>query len=196
LLEQRVNVLELITAKKKLKAIALLKFSDNLTAFERYLDLTNYLRDKMYFFVDVIKSFQKLKINLLKDSFKENRRKEFINRTRIIFTNKKMIFFLLLQKNFIKITLLIHFDKIKWFWIDLDEFKEFDFEIIVFHVRKEFFKKIWSTKDDIQLIMFLNRLLTIAERNYWSTELETTNLIWVIKKIRHLIQSSKKSMII
>jgi hypothetical protein len=196
LLEQRVNALELITAKKKLKAIALLKFSDNLTALERYLDLANYLRDKMYFFVDVVKSLQKLKINLLKDSLKENRRKEFINRTKIILTNKKMISFLLLQENLIKITLLIHFDKIKWLWIDLNEFKEFDFEVIVFHVTKEFLKEIWSTKDDIQFIMFLSRLLTIAERNYWSTELETTSLIWVIKKVRHLIQSSEKSMII
>jgi hypothetical protein len=44
--------------------------------------------------------------------------------------------------------------------------------------------------------MFLSRLLTTAEKNYWSTELETTSLIWVIKKVRHLIQSSKKSLII
>jgi hypothetical protein len=96
LLEQCVNVLELITAKKKLKAIALLKFSENLTALERYLDLTNYLRDKMYFFVDVFKSLQKLKINLLKNSLKENRRKKFINRTKIILIDKEMTSFLLL----------------------------------------------------------------------------------------------------
>jgi hypothetical protein len=107
-----------------------------------------------------------------------------------------MTSFLLLQENLIKTTLLIHFDKTKWLWIDLDEFKEFDFEVIVFHVIKKFSKETWSIKNDIQLIMFLSRLLTTAERKYWSTELETTNLIWIIKKIRHLIQSSKKSMII
>jgi hypothetical protein len=196
LLEQRVNVLELITAKKKLKAIVLLKFSKNLTAFERYLELAEYLKNKIYFFVEVFKSFQKLKIKLLKDSLKENRRKEFINRTKIILINKKMIFFLLLQENLIKITLLIHFDKTKRLWIDLDEFKEFDFEVIVFHVIKKFSKRTWSIKKNIQFIIFLSRLLIFAEKNYWFIELKTVKLIWVIKKIRHLIQSFEKSIII
>jgi hypothetical protein len=141
-------------------------------------------------------SLQKLKTKLLKNSSTKARWKEFINRTKIIFISREMIFFLLLQENLIKTTLLIHFDKRKWLWIDLDEFKEFDFEVIVFHVIKEFSKETWSIKNDIQLIMFLSRLLTTAEKNYWSTELETTNLIWVIKKVRHLIQSSKKSVII
>ncbi len=107
-----------------------------------------------------------------------------------------MTSFLLLQKNLIKITLLFHFDKEKWLWIDFNESKKFDFEVIVFHVMKEFFKEIWSTKDDIQSIMILNRLLTSTERNYWSIELETAELIWVIKKIKHLIQFFEKSIII
>jgi hypothetical protein len=107
-----------------------------------------------------------------------------------------MISFLLLQKNLIKTTLLIHFDKTKWLWINLDEFKEFDFEVIIFHVIKEFSKRTWSIKNDIQLIMFLSRLFISAENNYWFIELETVELIWVIKKIRHLIQSSEKSVII
>jgi hypothetical protein len=92
--------------------------------------------------------------------------------------------------------LLIHFDKNKWLWIDLNEFKEFDFEIVVFHVTKKFSKSIWSTKDDIQFIMFLSKLLTSIEKNYWSTKLEAAKFIWIIKKVRHLIQFSKKSMII
>jgi hypothetical protein len=190
------NAFELIIVEKKLKAIALFKFSENLIALERYLDLADYLRDKVYFFVDVFKSLQELKIKLLKNSSKDNRRKKFINKTKIIFIDKKMTFFLLLQKDLIKTIFLMHFDKNKWLWIDLDEFKEFDFEVIVFYVIKKFSKETWSIKNDIQLIMFLSKLLTTAERNYWSTELETTNLIWIIKKIRHLIQSSKKSMII
>jgi hypothetical protein len=196
LLEQRVNVLELITIEEKFKAIAFLQFSKNLIALKRYLELTDYLRNKIYFFADVAKSLQELKIKLLKDSSIENRRKKFTNKTRIISTNKKMTSFLLLQKNLTRVTLLIHFDKSKWLWINLNEFKEFDFEIVVFHVTKKFLKEIWSTKNDIQSIMFLSRFLTSAERNYWSTEFETTNLIWVIKKVRHLIQSSKKLMIV
>jgi hypothetical protein len=115
LLRQQVNALELITIEKKLKAIALLKFSDNLTTLERYLSLTEYLRNEVYFFAEVSKSLQELKTKLLKDAFKNNakRRKDFINKSKIISINKKMTSFLLLQKNLIKITLLFHFDKEK-----------------------------------------------------------------------------------
>ncbi len=196
LLKQRVNAFELITTEKKLKAIALLKFSKNLTALKKYLELTDYLRDKIYFFAKVIMSLQKLKTKLLKNSSAKARRKEFINRTEIIFVNKKMISFLLLQENLIKTTFLIHFDKAKWLWINLDEFKKFDFEVIVFHVIKEFSKETWSIKNDIQLIMFLSRLLIFVEKNYWSTELKTAELIWIIKTMKHLIQSFEKSVII
>ncbi len=113
LLKQRMNVLELITIEEKLKAIALFKFSKNLTALKKYLELIDYLRNKIYFFAKIAKSLQKLKTKLFKNSSTEVRRKEFINRIKIMLINKKMISFLLLQKNFIKITLLIHFDKIK-----------------------------------------------------------------------------------
>jgi hypothetical protein len=176
--------------------MALLKFSENLIALKRYLELIDYLRNKIYFFAEIVMFLQKLKTKLLKNSSTKARRKEFINRTRIILINREMISFLLLQENLIKITLLIHFDKIKWLWIDLDEFKKFNFEMIVFHVIKKFLKKIWSTKNDIQSIMFLSRLLTSSERNYWLIELKTTELIWVIKKIRHFIQFFEKSIII
>ncbi len=85
LLKQRVNALELIITEKKLKTIALLKFSENLTTFERYLSLTDYLRNKVYFFAEVAMFLQKLKTKLLKNSSTKIRGKEFINRTKIIF---------------------------------------------------------------------------------------------------------------
>jgi hypothetical protein len=160
------------------------------------LSLTNYLKEKVYFFAEIIMFLQKLKTKLLKNLSTKTRRKEFINRTKIIFINKKMIFFLLLQKNLIKITFLIHFDKRKWLWINVNEFKEFDIEVIIFHVIKKFSKETWFIKNDIQLIMFLSRLLIIEKKNYWLIELKTTKLIWVIKKVRHFIQFFEKSIII
>jgi hypothetical protein len=38
--------------------------------------------------------------------------------------------------------------------------------------------------------MFLSKALTLTEQKYGSTELEVAGLCWVIKKIRHLIESS------
>jgi hypothetical protein len=98
LLRQWVNVFELIIVEEKLKAITLFKFSENLIALKRYLDLIDYLRDKIYFFVDVFKFLQKLKFKLLKNFFKENRRKRFINKIKIISIDKKMTFFCCYRK--------------------------------------------------------------------------------------------------
>ena len=46
------------------------------------------------------------------------------------------------------------------------------------------------------LVMFLSRLLTDAERNYWPTELEVAGLVWAVRKIRHLIESSKAKVVV
>ncbi|KAJ5508322.1 hypothetical protein N7527_010465 [Penicillium freii] len=43
--------------------------------------------------------------------------------------------------------------------------------------------------------MFLSRLLTPAEKNYWATELEVSCITWTIKKVRHLIETAKKHVI-
>lgn len=42
----------------------------------------------------------------------------------------------------------------------------------------------------VQPIMFLSKLLNEAEKNYWPTELEVAGIVWVVKKIRHMIESS------
>ena len=44
--------------------------------------------------------------------------------------------------------------------------------------------------------MFLSRLLTNTERNYWPTELEIAGFMWVIKKICHLVKLSKYKVVI
>lgn len=53
---------------------------------------------------------------------------------------------------------------------------------------------LWPTPKDLGPIMFLSRLLTPAEKNYWPTELETAGLVWTVKKVRHLIESSRQEV--
>ena len=48
----------------------------------------------------------------------------------------------------------------------------------------------------MQPILFLSRQLSSAKTRYWPTELEMAGIIWVVKKIRHLIEASTKSTII
>ena len=48
----------------------------------------------------------------------------------------------------------------------------------------------------MQPILFLSRQLTPAESRYWPTELEMAGIVWVVKKIRHLIEASTQPTII
>ena len=43
----------------------------------------------------------------------------------------------------------------------------------------------------IQPILFLSCDLIDAETRYWPTELEVAGLVWMIKKVRHLVEASK-----
>ncbi len=92
----------------------------------------------------------------------------------------------------------MHHDPDKVFWIDLDASKEFGFGAIVFHTisNEAIPEGRWPSATNIRPVIFLSRLLTHAERNYWSTELEVAGFVWVVKKVRHIIKSSKSSMII
>lgn len=49
-------------------------------------------------------------------------------------------------------------------------------------------KTVYSSKLSIQSIMFLSKLLKSIKMHYWSTELELADMMWVIWKIRHLIE--------
>lgn len=44
--------------------------------------------------------------------------------------------------------------------------------------------------------MFLSRTLATAENKYWATELEVSCIVWTLRKVRHLIESSKQQTII
>ena len=80
--------------------------------------------------------------------------------------------------------------------MNLNTSKEFDFGAQVFHVNGEVNSNKWPFRTAIQTIMFFSRGLTQAEKNYWPTELEVAGFVWVLKKIRHLVDSSKHATII
>ena len=44
--------------------------------------------------------------------------------------------------------------------------------------------------------MYLSKMYNTIEHNYWFIELKITKIIWIIKKIRHIIEFNKKSFII
>ena len=47
-------------------------------------------------------------------------------------------------------------------------------------------------RTDVQSILFLSKMLNQVEQNYWPTELEVIGIVWVIKKVRHMVESTKR----
>jgi hypothetical protein len=77
------------------------------------------------------------------------------------------------------------------FLIDVDAFKN-GFEAFVYHLKRD--DMIKSTA--IELIVFLSKILIFVEKRYWSIELEIVAVIWIVKKLHHMIRASKHSTII
>lgn len=92
----------------------------------------------------------------------------------------------------------MHYNPEKVLWIDLDASKEFGFGAIVFHTttNETLPEGRWPSTTLVQPVLFLSRLLTLAERNYWPTELEIAGFVWIVKKVRHIIESSRAKVII
>ena len=195
LLGQRVNSLGLTSSEDKLRAISKLRYPKTLGALEHYLGLTGYLRQYVHYYAQLAKPLQELKTTLLKES------PSIAGRPRKRYSSTKLLppplpaelaSFEELQKAMSQPSMLVHFDPAKTLWIDLDASKEFGFGAVVFH-SKDFDEKDpkWPTRSTMQPILFLSRLLAPAEQNYWPTELEIAGFVWVIKKVRHMVESSQ-----
>ena len=64
---------------------------------------------------------------------------------------------------------------------------------MIFHVKKNIVSmNDYFTRSIIELILFLNRLLTFVETRYWSIKLKIVDFVWVFKKIKHMIEFSTK----
>ena len=48
----------------------------------------------------------------------------------------------------------------------------------------------------MKFILFLSKTLVNTEICYWLTELEVTNLVWLIQKIHHMLKSAEKLTIV
>lgn len=61
---------------------------------------------------------------------------------------------------------------------------------------KIFSKGCQPSITSVQLVLFLSRLFSLAEKNYWPMELEIAGFVWVVKKMRYIIKLSKVKIII
>ena len=98
----------------------------------------------------------------------------------------------LLQEAFAKPTFLTYFDPQRKLFIDLDSSKSWGFAGMLYHVDGEWDPEKPISRTAVRPIMFLSKSLNKAEANYWPTELEIAGIVWVVRKVRHMIESPKQ----
>ena len=209
LLKQRVNALDMTTSKNKFIAISKLKFPLFFTQLDHYIDFTEYLRQYISQYTFIIRPLQNRKTLLSKkiESMENVRRhKNYINKLPVNDSiDKEFEAFYQLQDFFSRPTILYHFDFKLQLFIDLDVSKEFGIDGHVYHIfidLKHSQDKSLNKKDphpkknEMKSIMFLSRELTDAETRYWPIEIKVAALIWIIKKIRHLIETTEHPTVV
>ena len=192
-----------------------IEFSCTLSALEKYLEMTNYLRQYILYYTAIIRPLQKRKMRLnhsLQKSWAEqkinNRQiaqeiknvednicKSLTDRTAIKeLTLSELNSFHQLQGLFLKLTILIHYDLKCQLYADMNALKEFSFRAHIYYIKES--HDSTSNQKSMKSILFLNKTLTNAETHYWLTELEVADLIWLVQKICHMLKSAKKLTIV
>lgn len=193
LLGQRVDGLGMSTSKEKIQAITNLRFPETLRELEIFLGLTGWLRSSIPSYAQLANPLQERKTLLTKGlgaGVKGPARKR--TTTKVLFyapTEAELEAFARLQEAFASPTFLAHYDATRPLLIDLDASKSFGFAAMIYHTEKDQ-TSIKIPRTEVQPIMFLSKCLNDAERNYWPTELEVAGIVWVVKKIRHMLESN------
>jgi RNase H-like domain found in reverse transcriptase len=79
--------------------------------------------------------------------------------------------------------------------VDLNTYAK-GFGVIVYHAED------WDAenttpipREKIKSILFLSKLLTTAESKYGPSELEIACLVWTVRRIRHMIEAAKRTIV-
>ena len=196
LLGQWVNALGLATAEDKLAAITNLEFPQMLRQLETYLGMTGYLQQYVPHYAVIVKPLQARK-NALSwscSSIEDNACKSFARTTIVdLLTSSELDIFYHLQTMFLRPTNLTHYNPSRQLYIDMNAFKEFGFSTHIYHMKNS---DRSSIQKSMESILFLSKALSDAETRYWPTELEVAGLVWVVQKVRHMIESGKMPTIV
>ena len=167
-----------------------------------YLKFIDWLRDYITHYVDIFKFLQNRKIELLREELvAESARRFYSAKTRVQnFIDLKIVFFKTLQNILSKSFYLMHVNTKRQLFIDLNVNKKFDIEIMLYYVKKIYFKNFkldqFSSRHVIESIFFFNRLVIETESRYWFIELKIVDIVWIFKKIKHIVKVFTVSIVI
>lgn len=198
LLGQFVDEFGLTTLAERVAAIRQLTLPETAQDLERYLGMANYLRHRVRMYAELTADLAKKKTDILKGApIKGNQHKSFASRAKLDLTEAERAAWHQVQKALTTDTFCVHFDPARPAFVDMDASKR-AFGAMVYHVRLDRFPEAGSVppRTDVKPIMFLSKLMTPAETRYWPTEMEVAALVWVVRKIRHLIDGADKPVIV
>lgn len=106
-----------------------------------------------------------------------------------------------LQILFLRSLTFNYFNSKQQLYIDVDTSKEFDFDVHIYHSKSDLLKTssddfFLSEQKEMKSNYFLSCFLSNAETHYWFTKLKVADIVWMIKKIYHMIKTIKKITII
>ena len=186
MLNQKIDFLKLIIVEKKFKAISRLFFSIILQLLKTYLNFTNWLRDYIFWYIEMFKSYQTLKIELFHNEFViDNNNKIYFRNIRIKNSFiEKLTFFQTFQSLLIKFFYFVYSNFRRKLYVDFDSNKKFELIDMIYHVKNsvKWNDKEYSFKKIIEFILFFSWLLTNVETKYWFIELKFVDIIWMLKK--------------
>ena len=107
-------------------------------------------------------------------------------------TSSKLDAFHHLQGLFSKPTILIHYDPKRQLYADIDASKEFGFGAHVYHIKEG----NGNGQKSMESILFMSKAISGTETQYWPTELEVAGLVWLIRKICHMVESAEMPTIV
>ena len=207
-LDQKINNFDLIIFEEKIVVIIAFKFSKSLSDLNHFFKLIDWLRHCVHWYVQKILSLQIRKIALICQFLKYDdkwsviksvRKKHVIKLILNNFSDEKIIAFKLLQRELKSSIFLMHFNFDRRLYIDLNASKKWSFVVMIYHLLNDSKNQNKTTiiiRTSIQLIMYLNKMFNLIEQNYWLTKLKVIDIIWMIKKIRHMIEFNRKLFII
>lgn len=81
-------------------------------------------------------------------------------------------------------------------FINLDASKEFEFGVIIYHLKRNLTKKEYFARKVVEPILFLNQLLHPTETCYWPIKLELVSITEILQKILYMMKLSKHQILI
>ena len=88
-------------------------------------------------------------------------------------------------------------ERLQWEWTLVEHlWQNQRSEVVAILPRLRYGSWLHPAQSLVELVMFLNRILTKAEAHYWPSKLEVAAEVSIVKKIRVLIESSSKPTVI